>query len=57
MKFVPKEKMSKKARKVINEKQRARWDIDPVTRIAGSKKKYRRLPKVSIGCVDMNDDL
>lgn len=57
MKFVSKEKMSKKARKVINEKQRARWDVDPVTRVVESKKKYRRLPKVSVGCFDMNDDL
>ena len=41
--FVPKEKLSKKARKELNSKERRTWEgINPVTRKVESKKLYNR---------------
>ena len=41
-KFIPKEKLSKKARKALEAKKRATWDISPVTKRVESKKVYNR---------------
>ncbi len=41
-KFVPKEKMSRKAQKELNRKRRKTWDFSPVTRTVESKKAYHR---------------
>lgn len=41
-KFTPKEKLSKKAQKELNRKQREQWQLSPVTRKAISKKVYSR---------------
>ena len=43
--FVPKEKLSKKARKELNRQRRVAWDISPVTRTVDSKKRYSRKRK------------
>ncbi len=40
--FVPKEKMSKKARKEMEKGKRVMWSMDPRTRVAESKKVYNR---------------
>ena len=40
--FIPKEKMGKKALKELAKKKRVTWGISPVTRKAGSKKLYDR---------------
>ncbi len=45
-KFVPYEKMSKKAQKELNAKKRGDWGIcNPVTRQEENKKAYRRHDK------------
>ncbi len=44
-KFIPKEKLSKKARRQLDEKQRAFWSFSPVTRTVKSKKLYTRKRK------------
>ena len=41
-KIVPKEKMSKKARKQMNAEKRTTWTFSPVTRKIDSKKIYNR---------------
>ena len=41
-KFVPKEKMSKKARREINRQRRVTWDFSPVTKTVESRKIYSR---------------
>lgn len=41
-KFIPKEKRSKKEQKAMNAAQRNLWNINPVTRIKESAKKYNR---------------
>ena len=41
-KFIPKEKLGKKARKALEAKKRATWDISPVTKRVESKKVYSR---------------
>lgn len=41
-KFVPKDKLSKKARKILNQKQRKTWAINPVTRKPANPKAYNR---------------
>lgn len=41
-KFIPKEKMSKKARKELAAQQRATWTFSPVTKKVESKKLYNR---------------
>lgn len=41
-KFVPKEKLSKKAQKEINKKARKTWNVSPVTCKEINKMKYSR---------------
>ncbi|MBQ6959590.1 MAG: hypothetical protein IJP78_01290 [Clostridia bacterium] len=41
-KFIPKEKLGKKARKALEAKKRATWGISPVTKRVESKKVYSR---------------
>ena len=41
-KFVPREKLGKRARRAIDRKQRATWAFSPTTRRAESKKLYNR---------------
>ena len=40
--FVPKDKLSKKAQKELNRQRRTMWDFSPVSRTVGSKKLYNR---------------
>jgi len=40
--FIPREKLSKKARKELDAKARAVWHINPVTRCPQSSKAYDR---------------
>ena len=40
--FIPREKMSKKARKELDAQQRATWQYSPVTKKIDSKKLYNR---------------
>ena len=40
--FVPKEKLSKKAQKELNRQRRVTWDFSPVTKTVESKKIYSR---------------
>ena len=42
MKFIPKEKLSKKARRELDKSRRETWDFSPVTRKVESKKVYNR---------------
>ena len=44
-KFVPREKLSKKARKQLDSEQRATWTFSPVTKKVESKKPYNRKQK------------
>ena len=41
-KFVPKEKLSKKAREMLSKQQRTVWSFAPITRKVESKKRYSR---------------
>ena len=41
-KFIPKKKMSKKARKLLAAKSRKTWAFSPVTRTVDSRKIYNR---------------
>jgi len=41
-KFIPREKLSRKARKKLDSRKRASWSISPVTRKVASKKLYSR---------------
>ena len=43
--FVPKEKLSKKARKEMNRKRRVTWEFSPVTKTVDSRKVYSRKRK------------
>ncbi len=38
--FVPKDKLSKKAQKELNRQRRTMWDFSPVSRAVDSKKRY-----------------
>lgn len=40
--FVPKDKLSKKARKELNRQRRVTWDFSPVTKTVESRKLYNR---------------
>ena len=40
--FVPKGKMSKKAKKELNRQRRVTWEFSPVTKTIESKKLYNR---------------
>lgn len=44
--FVPKEKMSKKAQKELSRQRRVTWEFSPVTKTVESKKIYSRKRKV-----------
>ena len=44
-KFIPKEKLCKKARKQLDSKQRSTWTFSPVTKKVESKKLYNRKRK------------
>ena len=44
-KFVPREKLGKKARKLLDSEQRATWAFSPVTKKVASKKLYSRKKK------------
>ena len=41
-KFIPREKMGKKARKALDTQRRATWSFSPTTRKVESKKRYNR---------------
>ena len=43
--FVPKEKLSKKAQKELNRQRRVTWDFSPVTKTVDSGKIYSRKRK------------
>ena len=43
--FIPKEKLGKKARKRLDSEQRATWAFSPVTKKVESKKLYNRKQK------------
>ena len=43
--FIPREKMSKKARRQLDNQRRLTWPISPVTRTFESKKQYNRKRK------------
>jgi len=44
--FIPRDKMSKKARKKLNGERRVTWGFSPVTKTVDSKKIYSRKQKV-----------
>ena len=44
-KFIPKEKLGKKARKQLDSEQRTTWSLSPVTKKVESKKLYNRKRK------------
>ena len=44
-KFIPKEKLGKKARKQFDSEQRTTWTFSPVTKKVESKKRYTRKRK------------
>ena len=47
-KFVPYEKLSKKAKKMINNKARKSWgNINPITRTADTSAAYRNRKRIS----------
>ena len=46
-KFIARQKLSKKARKELDAKQRATWSFSPVTKKVESKKLYSRKRKPS----------
>lgn len=45
--FIPREKLGKKARRALDREARRVWEFSPVTRKAGNKKVYdrRKLPR------------
>ena len=43
--FVPQDKLSKKARKELNRQKRVTWEFSPVTKTVESKKVYSRKKK------------
>ena len=45
MRFIPRDKLSKKARKLLDRERRAGWGLSPVTRRVESKKRYNRKHK------------
>ena len=51
-KFIPKEKLGKKARKELNRLRRVTWDFSPVTKTVDSRKVYSRKRKA----LDRDDD-
>lgn len=51
-KFIPREKLSRKARKVLDAKQRVLWACPPETKKIESKKRYNRKRKPFDGDMD-----
>ena len=47
-KFIPKEKLGKKARKQLDTEQRSTWAFSPVTKKVESKKLYNRKRKAHV---------
>ena len=47
-KFIPREKLSKKARRALDVQRRAAWGFSPVTRKVESKKIYNRKKQPSV---------
>ena len=45
VRFVPKDKMSKKAQKELNRQRRVTWEFSPVTKTVDSRKIYSRKRK------------
>ena len=45
MRFIPREKLGKKARRLQDRERRCEWGLSPVTRRVESKKKYSRKRK------------
>ena len=45
MRFIPRQKLGKKARKLLDREKRREWGLSPVTRRVESKKKYSRKEK------------
>ena len=45
VRYVPKDKLSKKAQKELNRQRRVTWDFSPVTKTVESKKVYSRKRK------------
>ena len=43
--FIPKEKLSKKAQKELNRQRRVTWNFSPVTKTVDSRKIYSRKKK------------
>ena len=41
-KYIPRDKLSKKAKRLLDRQKRATWQISPVTRTVESKKVYNR---------------
>ena len=50
--FIPREKLSKKARKQLDRERRAFWPIPPITRKVESAKLYSRKRKAHAGAHD-----
>ncbi len=42
MRFIPRQKLGKKARKLLDREKRREWGLSPVTRRVESKEKYSR---------------
>lgn len=53
--FIPREKLSKKARKLLDSRQRATWRVSPVTKKVESKKVYDRHRRTRGGRDDENE--
>ena len=51
-KFIPREKLGRKARKQLDGERRATWTLSPVTKRVESKKRYSRKQKTH----DRDDD-
>lgn len=54
-KFIPREKLGKKARKALDSRKRTTWDVKPVTRRVESKKLYNRKKASGERCDDSPD--
>ena len=54
--FVPREKMGKKARRQLDSLQRGTWTFSPVTRKIESKKRYDRKRKTRDRDGEMNPE-
>ena len=50
-KFIPKEKLSKKAQKELNRQRRVTWDFSPVTKTVDSRKSIPANEKLRTGMI------